>query len=102
MTDRDLVGEKARAFFEALWKQGDPWELEGSACDQARYRRQLRLLAGRRYGRVLEVGCAAGSFTRHLARVADSVVALDISPTAVARARAVRVGPGAVEFRAQN
>ena len=60
------------------------------------------MLEGRRYGRVLEIGCGAGSFSRHLARIADRVVALDIAPAAVARARVVEDAPGNVDFRVAN
>ena len=53
-------------------------------------------LGGRRYKRALEVGCAEGDFTERLLKVSDRVSALDISPVALARARA-RLG-GRVEF----
>ena len=88
MSERDVIGEKARTFFEDLWRQGDPWELESSEFEQARYARQLAMLEGSRYASVLEIGCGAGVFTRSLAEMADHVVALDIAEGAIAQALA--------------
>jgi SAM-dependent methyltransferase len=100
MAESKITHEKAKAFFEDLWKRGDPWSLESSAFEQAKYERQLAMLNNRRYPRVLEIGCGAGEFTRSLARIADRVVALDISPTAIARAQAR--GLETVDFRVAN
>ena len=55
--------------------------------------RESFLLAG-----VLEIGCGAGSFTRDLARIADQVVAIDISANAIARAQTTVTAPG-VDYR---
>jgi SAM-dependent methyltransferase len=85
--DRRAAGRQAREFFEGLWAENDPWDLETSELDQRRYARQLALLGDRRYARALELGCGAGSFTRHLARSCDRLVAVDVAPSAVARAR---------------
>jgi SAM-dependent methyltransferase len=52
--------------------------------------------------RALEIGCGAGAFTRLLASIADRVVAFDIAPTAIARARAMGAGLGAVDLRVAN
>lgn len=85
--DDAAPGRTARRFFEDLWADKDPWALATSELDQRRYRRQLALLEGRRYRSALELGCAAGVFTRHLAEVCDHVLALDIADSAIARAR---------------
>ena len=102
MTERALIDQQAHGFFEELWQQGDHWELDSSAFEQARFARLHALLAGRHYPRVLELGCGTGAFTHHLARLADHVVALDISPTAIARASTVVIGPATVDFRQAN
>lgn len=99
--DRAEAGAKARAFFDDLWAGADPWNLDDSELDQRRYERQLELLADRRYGRALEIGCAAGSFSRRLAPVCDELVALDVSGEAIDRARAGGEVAG-VEFRQAN
>ena len=102
MTERGAIGEKALVFFEDLWKCGDFWKLESSEFEKAKYARQLEMLQGRNYARVLEIGCGNGCFTRLLAGIAGQVVALDISPTAIARARAVTAGLGEIDFRVAN
>ena len=99
--DRAAADVKAREFFDDLWAESDPWDLDGSPLDQRRYERQLELLAGRRYGRALEIGCAAGSFTRLLAPICDELVALDVSRHAIERAGA-REGLEGVELRLAN
>ena len=102
MAERTLLDQQAQGFFEELWQRGDHWEFDSSAFEQARYARLMALLAGRRYAHVLELGCGSGSFTQHLVSLADHVVALDISPTAIARARAQWAGPATVDFRQAN
>lgn len=88
MTERTVITQKAQAFFDDLWKRGDPWKLETSDFERIKYEREIGILRGRRYPRVLEIGCGAGWFTRSLAPIADQIVALDISPAAIDRARA--------------
>ena len=50
--------------------------------------RLIALLDGRRYRHVLEIGCGTGVFTRRLTTIAETVVALDVAPAAIERARA--------------
>jgi SAM-dependent methyltransferase len=99
---REDLQHKAETFFENVWQRGDPWEFETSEFEQTKYARQLALLGGRRYTRALELGCGAGAFTRFLTRQADQVVALDISPTAIARASTLEVSRAVVDFRVAN
>jgi SAM-dependent methyltransferase len=100
--DSGVPVEEAQGFFEERWRDGDPWEVEQSELDQQSYARQLELLDGRRYEHVLELGCGAGSFTDRLARASDSVVAIDIAPSAIERARSRGLDPRAVDFRVAN
>jgi predicted TPR repeat methyltransferase len=102
MAERTLLDQQAQAFFEDLWQRGDHWEFDSSEFEQARYARLMALLAGRRYAHILELGCGSGSFTHHLASLADHVVAIDISPTAIERTRALGTSPATVEFRQAN
>jgi SAM-dependent methyltransferase len=99
MAERTLLDQQAQGFFEELWQRGDHWEFDSSTFEQERYARLIALLAGRRYAQVLELGCGSGSFTQYLAGLADRVVALDISATAIARARALWPDPVQVDFR---
>jgi SAM-dependent methyltransferase len=101
MSQPEHAGQKAREFFDGLWAKGDPWAIETSALTQGEHTRLIELVEGRRYGRTLELGCGAGAFTRRLAALSDSVVALDIAGAAIERARAMNLGP-AVEFRVGN
>lgn len=68
----------------------DPW-----ASASPRYHYQSRkyevltsLLPSRHFRRALDLGCGPGLLSRHLAARADTVVGVDISPSAVANARA--------------
>lgn len=51
---------------------------------------------------MLELGCGAGLFTRELCRIADRVVAIDVDPLAIARARTLGLDRGVVEFQLAN
>jgi SAM-dependent methyltransferase len=84
--------------FERLARESaDPWDYATSEYEQRKYRVTLDHLPART-GRTLELGCSVGVFTAMLAPRCESLVAVDFSPTALARARA-RVGESAgVEF----
>ena len=80
--------KSSAAFFEAKFRAAaDPWNFAGSPYEQARYDAIMVALAGRRYVRAFEPGCAVGVLTERLAAICDAVVACDFSPTAVQRAR---------------
>jgi 2-polyprenyl-3-methyl-5-hydroxy-6-metoxy-1,4-benzoquinol methylase len=102
MAEREQISLKARSFFDELWTRGDPWELETSNWEHERYSRLIAMLDKPRYGRVLEIGCGAGTFTRRLAGLADKVLALDVSSEAIAKARGAQSDLKQVEFRVGN
>src|ERR671922_476585 len=102
MTERELVDRKIRTFMDGLWERGDPWDFESSAYERDRCAQLLKMLDGRRYARVLEIGCGAGYLTRLLAPLADQLVALDISRTAIERARGLSAGQTGVDFCVAN
>jgi SAM-dependent methyltransferase len=102
MTGRELINQKAQAFFEDLWRSGDPWDLENSEFEQAKYAHQFAMLDGRRYANVLEIGCGAGCFTHLLGSIADRVLALDISPTTIVSAREKCAALGVIDLRVAN
>ena len=91
-----------RTFFEDLWHKGDPWALETSEFERAKYARQIDLFGVKRFERVLEIGCGAGVFTALLTRYADHITAVDISPTAIATAKRRLAASTVVEFREAN
>jgi SAM-dependent methyltransferase len=82
VAERDIADVNAR-----VWKRGDfVGEYTGDRLRKVeevildRYRDELG-------GRVLELGSGAGRVTRHLAKIADEVHALDVSPAMVEYAR---------------
>jgi len=105
VADADDAGREALRFFEAHWQKDDAWGFDSSPFEQGRFDALVGLLNDRRYGRVLELGCGAGHFTQRLAPLSDEIVALDVSPTAIERARrrlASSPAAGRVDFRVQN
>ena len=58
----------------------------------------LSLLPGRRYSRVLDIGCGVGVLTRQLAASADHVLGVDISQVAVDHACRLSAGRPSVQF----
>jgi SAM-dependent methyltransferase len=102
ISQRKLASRKAQSFFEELWKRGDPWDIETSDFERRRCARLLEILSARRYAKALEIGCASGAFSHLLARVTDRLVALDISPTAIAFARKAWPDSDATDFRVAN
>jgi len=78
----------SREFFEAKYEhEADPWNFAASTYELDRYEETIRALADRRFNRAFEPGCSVGVLTQRLAQVCNEVVAIDISATAVARAR---------------
>lgn len=87
--------------FNAIFEQeDDPW---GFATLWYEARKRAVLLAAlpeTRYGRVFEAGCATGLLTEMLATRADTVLALDLAPRAVSRARERLTGLSHVDVQA--
>ena len=73
-------------FWERFFQKEDPWNY-GSPYEQEKYRRQLELLPPEPAERAIELACAEGHFSRPLATKVGHLLASDISPTALERAR---------------
>ncbi len=73
-------------YFEGRWQEPDPFHSQ--ALDDPYYQKLLELLP-RDIESLLDLGCAEGGFTAAMAQESGArrVVGVDISPTAVARAR---------------
>src|SRR6476661_5115840 len=91
--------DKARRFFDRLWQAGDYWQLDKDPFERDKYYKQLAQLKDRRYGTILEIGCGSGLFTRALAPIADKVIAIDVSPSAIERATKLGTASGIIDFR---
>jgi SAM-dependent methyltransferase len=79
----------SRAFFEHMYQnEVDPWKFASSNYEGERYAAIFKALRHSRYKHVFEPGCSIGVLTSHLASICGKVDAIDISPTAVERARA--------------
>src|SRR5689334_4651692 len=93
MTNHKLTDERAaidrrmRDHYESVWQREDPWGFERSEFDRQRYQKQVALITDRGYRHALEIGCGSGHFTRMLCARCEHVVAVDISASAIERAR---------------
>lgn len=86
--------------FEALYRANpDPWGFASRPYEAAKYADTLAALKGERFVRALEMGCSIGVFTRALAPFCDALVATDVSPTALAQAKARCADLPHIEFR---
>lgn len=77
-----------RAFEQRYREHADPWEFATSEYEQQRYAVTLRNLRRARYRNAFEPGCSIGLLTSALAERCESVLATEVSVTALARARA--------------
>lgn len=76
-----------RGFEQKFRENIDPWNYAHSAFERFKRTILLRACGHYMHGRGLEIGCAIGETTRHLARICRSLVALDGSATALNEAR---------------
>jgi SAM-dependent methyltransferase len=91
--------------FDLLYAQKrDPFAstLSRYRYQRLKYERLISFLPNRRYGRVLDLGCGLGSFTRELARWADQVLGVDLSGVAVEQARELSAGQPNIRFEQQD
>ena len=90
-------------YFETHFRSGtDPWNYETSTMEQERFAKQTELLDdardGKRFTFGLEIGCAEGLYTQVIAERCNTLQVLDLSPTALDRARGRRQWPSSVRF----
>ncbi|WIW50149.1 SAM-dependent methyltransferase (plasmid) [Bradyrhizobium sp. 62B] len=83
-----MTFDKVLRLLEREMEADDPWRLNANPFEQERHAHLLRLcLAEGAVGNALEVGCAAGVFTAKLAPHCQQLVAIDVLPRAITRAR---------------
>jgi SAM-dependent methyltransferase len=100
MTPPPMTRDRAPVeHFERLARESeDPWNYATSDYEQRKYRQALEYLP-EHCGRTLELGCSVGVFTAMLAPRTTHLVAVDFSPTALARADKRLRGADQVELR---
>ena len=77
------------SFFDELYAQkSDPWDFETSAYEAGKYEETVAALPRGRYSRALEIGCSIGVLTARLSQKCESLIGLDVSEQALAKARA--------------
>jgi SAM-dependent methyltransferase len=78
----------SKEFFDEKYRADrDPWNFSCSPYELNRYGEIMRALGDRTFHYGLEPGCAIGVLTERLATRCQRLLAMDISPTAVAAAR---------------
>jgi SAM-dependent methyltransferase len=77
----------AQYFVDLYRRERDPWHFETSEYERKKYRATLHALLSERYNNSLEIGCSIGVFTSMLAERTRAVLAIDVSPEALERAR---------------
>lgn len=85
-----LIYPYHKKYFEKIFEESDPWELSSSEFQKKKYLRQTEAI--KRYfprvGTILEVGCAAGTYTVILAKTFPGarIIGIDIAHNAIKKA----------------
>ncbi|OUE08051.1 hypothetical protein CMsap09_03800 [Clavibacter michiganensis] len=88
-TTRPAAAPTAAERFDAAYARSeDPWRVTTRWYERRKRLATLAALPDERYGRALEIGCSIGVTTAGLAERVDALLAVDVAPTAVERARA--------------
>ncbi len=83
MTARSLES----GYFDKLYAANpDPWRMETSAYEEAKYSATLAALPRARYAHAIEIGCSVGVLTARLAARCDDLLAIDVAQAALDRA----------------
>jgi SAM-dependent methyltransferase len=82
------VSKRPDYFAMVYGANADPWGFESSPYEDAKYDATLAALPKPRYERGFEIGCSIGVLTERLARRCDRLLAVDVVPDVLERARA--------------
>jgi cyclopropane fatty-acyl-phospholipid synthase-like methyltransferase len=74
---------QVESFFD---EGGDPFGFDANPKERIKFQRTLEVCGDGDLGRVLEIGCAVGSFTEFIAPRATDVLAIDVSEAAIKQA----------------
>jgi len=95
--ERPSVGQE---YFDDMYaRHDDPWGFDSRWYEERKRAVLLAALPRRRYRSAFEAGCSTGALTAHLADRSDRVLAVDLAPAALDRARDRLAGRGNVELR---
>ena len=92
----------AAAFEEKYVAQSDPFHFASSPYEREKYRATLAALPRPRFRRAFEPGCSIGELSFELAGRCDELVATDVSPTAIRRARQRCAELAHLDFRCED
>jgi cyclopropane fatty-acyl-phospholipid synthase-like methyltransferase len=82
------VNRLSTDYFEKIYAADpDPWGFDARAYEARKYALTLAALPRERYARAFEPGCSNGALTERLAPRCDVLIAADLVPSVVARAR---------------
>ena len=73
--------------FERFYERENPWNYDKSLYEHFKYQQTIEMLPQKHFNRILEIGCSEGYFTQKLADYGNYIVGMDISKTALKRAR---------------
>jgi hypothetical protein len=82
-----LSSTERRYFDEMYGSDTDPWDFESSMYEHRKYALTMASLPRLRYGSAFEPGCSIGVLTEMLAARCDYLLATDVVPAALDRAR---------------
>jgi SAM-dependent methyltransferase len=88
---RDPAPDRLTEYFEQYYRDlAEPWDYSRRAGEVLRHDFVLNLAATARpaYRRALDIGCSMGQLTARLVGLAPEIHGIDVSPTAIGRARA--------------
>lgn len=86
-------------YFDGIFRgDDDPWNLANSVYEESKFARTIATLDDRRYRHALEIGCAHGVLTARLAPLCETLLAIDISETAIVKAAKRLAGDRQVAF----
>ncbi|MFW0715559.1 PIG-L family deacetylase [Pedobacter sp. N23S346] len=89
----------SKEYFETLYGGNpDPWSFETSEYEKSKYEATIAAIPEGKYAEALEIGCSIGVLTQMLSRKCDHLTAMDISETALQKARARMEGDPKVSF----
>ena len=84
----DASGSLPPGYFDQVYAaKDDPWEFTTSEYESNKYADTLAHLPQARYKNGFEVGCSIGVLTEQLAGRCDHLLAVDVSESALAKAR---------------